>query len=194
MLKHIFQDKSDGFYVDVGAFHPKYYSNTYLLYLKGWKGINIDAMPGSMKEFERIRPRDINLEIPVGVKKKSLSYYMFEEPALNGFFLDEPTLFKNVKSKLLKTIHITALPLQDILDQYLPKNQPIDVLSVDVEGMDCDVLLSNNWNKYKPSVIVVEDLKFSPENPQKSYIYTLLKDKNYRLYAYALPSLVFIRK
>src|SRR5713226_7824178 len=90
VLKKIFQDKPDGFYVDVGAFHPKYYSNTYLLYLKGWKGINIDATPGSMEAFKRIRPRDCNLEMPIGSRKQTLTYYMFEEPAFNGFSVANP--------------------------------------------------------------------------------------------------------
>ncbi len=188
VLQKIFLDKSDGFYVDVGAFHPKYYSNTYLLYLKGWKGINIDAMPGSMEEFKRIRPRDINLESPVGLKKQTLTYYNFVEKAFNGFFTALP---KNVPSKLIDTKKLTTVPLREILDQYVPENQDIDLLSVDVEWMDLDALQSINWNKYKPSVIVVEELHLTVGNPQKSDIHTFLKDKGYILYACIPPSLIF---
>ena len=60
--KHI----DNGFYVDVGAHHPYYLSNTYIFYRQGWRGLNIDAMPGSMALFEKNRPRDINLESGVG--------------------------------------------------------------------------------------------------------------------------------
>ncbi len=199
IIEKFFLDKPDGFYVDVGAFHPKNYSNTYLLYLKGWKGINIDATPGSMEAFKTIRPKDCNLEIPIGVKKQTLTYYMFEEPAFNGFYLDpKHAAFKEgeskIPSRLLTTKDITAIPLREILDQYVPKNKQIDLLSVDVEGMDYEVLQSNDWKRYKPSVIVVEDLTFSPENPQKSKIFTFLKDKQYILHTYTHPSLIFIRK
>lgn len=65
LLSRIFGDKKDGFYIDVGAHHPFRFSNTYLLYKRGWRGINIDAMPGSMKLFNRFRPRDINIECGV---------------------------------------------------------------------------------------------------------------------------------
>jgi len=61
ILRRLFEKQLTGFYVDVGAHHPKRFSNTYFFYKQGWHGINIDAMPGSMKLFEKIRPRDILL-------------------------------------------------------------------------------------------------------------------------------------
>ena len=85
ILRRLFEKQQTGFYVDVGAHHPKRFSNTYFFYKKGWKGINIDAMPDSMKPFNKIRPRDINIEKPVSDKKQVLTYYAFNEPALNGF-------------------------------------------------------------------------------------------------------------
>ncbi len=57
LLRSIFVDKSTGFYVDVGAYHPQRFSNTNHFYLAGWRGINIDAMPGSMEPFHQFRPR-----------------------------------------------------------------------------------------------------------------------------------------
>jgi hypothetical protein len=74
-----------GFYVDVGAHHPLRFSNTYLFYKKGWRGINIDATPGSMKLFNKIRPEDTNIESPVSNTHRKMSYYIFDEPALNSF-------------------------------------------------------------------------------------------------------------
>ena len=66
VLRKIFKNQKMGFYVDIGAHHPKRFSNTHLLYKKGWKGINIDATPGSMKLFNQLCPRDTNLELGVG--------------------------------------------------------------------------------------------------------------------------------
>src|ERR1700690_3428270 len=74
-----------GFYVDVGAHHPKRVSNTYLLKCKGWHGLNIDANPGSMRLFKQIRPRDINVEAAVSSTPQELTYYSFNDPALNTF-------------------------------------------------------------------------------------------------------------
>ena len=85
LLRRIFEDQTTGFYVDIGAHHPKRFSNTCYFYELGWQGINIDALPGSMKVFKKFRPRDTNLEIAISEKEQNLTYYMFNEPALNGF-------------------------------------------------------------------------------------------------------------
>src|SRR5688500_16965318 len=61
ILRHLLgSDKMDGFYVDVGAFHPTLFSNTYFFYLNGWRGINLEARPGSKQLFDKVRPRDVN--------------------------------------------------------------------------------------------------------------------------------------
>lgn len=65
ILREMLAYAQSGFYVDVGAHHPFRFSNTYLFYKQGWRGINIDAMPGSMKLFDRFRPRDINIQCGV---------------------------------------------------------------------------------------------------------------------------------
>ena len=85
ILNKIFEFKKNGFYIDIGAHHPKRFSNTYFFYKKGWMGINVDAKPGSMYLFNKIRPRDINLEIGLNNEKSVLKYYSFNEPALNTF-------------------------------------------------------------------------------------------------------------
>jgi hypothetical protein len=36
------------------------------------------------------------------------------------------------------------------------KSKEIDLLSIDVEGFELEVLKSNNWNKYKPKIIILE--------------------------------------
>ena len=77
------------FFIDVGAHHPIRFSNTYLFYKKGWSGINIDAMPGSMYLFNKLRPKDINMERGVGLKNDQFMFYQFNESALNTFSKDE---------------------------------------------------------------------------------------------------------
>ena len=85
ILARYFESVPRGFFVDVGAHHPFRFSNTCLLYKQGWRGVNIDAMPGSMGPFRRARPRDINLEIGIGTQTGIAHYFVFNEPALNTF-------------------------------------------------------------------------------------------------------------
>lgn len=158
ILRRILGDERKGFYVDVGAHHPKRFSNTYYFYKQGWRGINIDATPGSMSAFNRSRPNDINIEAPVSRKKQTLTFYMFDEPALNGFskHLSEQRSTNGQAYKIIRTIDIETVTLSEILTKHLPKGQPIDFMSIDVEGLDYDVLLSNDWNRFRPKIILVE--------------------------------------
>ena len=95
ILNTILCDLKKGFYVDVGANNPTIQSNTHFFYKKGWCGINIDALPGSMRIFNLIRPRDINLEIPISDKEKKLNYFMFSSSFFNSFLEESAVLYKD---------------------------------------------------------------------------------------------------
>jgi len=188
----ILDAKRKGFYVDVGAHHPKRFSNTYFFYKHGWWGINIEARPGSKKLFDKIRPRDINLEVPISSEDKILKYYMFNEPALNGFSEKMANNRDGLRDyKIVKEIDLHTKTLKEILDIHMNKNQHIDFMTVDVEGLDYDVLVSNDWAKYKPSIILVEDSEFDLHNMEKSKIYNYLVGKGYTLIAKTFNTLFF---
>lgn len=193
ILRRLFEKQKSGFYVDVGAHHPKRFSNTYFFYKLGWSGINIDAMPDSMKPFEKIRPRDINIEKPLSDKKQVLTYYAFNEPALNGFskeLSEERDGKGNYFIQFTKAIETSTLT--EILDNNLPKNQNIDFLSIDVEGLDFMVLKSNNFEKYKPKVILIEILGSSLNDIENNEISKYLKEYDYSIYAKAVNTVIFI--
>jgi FkbM family methyltransferase len=197
LLKRIFDSRKKyrGFFVDVGAHHPYRFSNTYLFYQKGWSGINIDAMPDSMKAFKKVRPRDINLEVPISDKKQVLTYYAFSEPALNGFSKEISEHRADLEHlKLLFTKEIETITLEEILDQYLPKGQSIDFLTVDVEGLDFEVIRSINLAKYTPKVILAEvlkdDLSTLDQNPMVGY----LEGYGYSLSAKTVNTAFFIHQ
>jgi len=160
VLARLLDGVDSGFYVEVGSHHPFRFSNTYLFYKQGWSGICIDPLPGSKKLFEKFRPRDISLELGVSLTRAEMQYYMFNEPALNTFdetLAKEMDGFKNYRLKGKKNIQ--TLPLSEILDKYLKKNQAIEFISVDAEGLDLQVLSSNDWDIYRPKLVVAECLK-----------------------------------
>ncbi len=182
ILSEFFPNKTDGFYVDVGAHHPMRFSNTHMFYKKGWRGINIDAMPGSMKAFERKRPRDINLEIGVSGKEGEMTFYMFDDPALNGFSMEiSKDRDKNSNFEIIEERKIKTYPLSKILDKYLPKDQKIDFMSIDVEGLDMIVLESNDWKRYSPRYLLVECIGDTVEDIMQDKIYRFLSEKGYKI-------------
>jgi hypothetical protein len=154
----IYLETKKGFYVDIGAHHPVFYSNTYYLYCKGWRGINIDGIPGVMESFNVLRPRDINLELllyPQNTSEK-IEYYILNEPAYNTLDKDMAKQAISRGYKLLEKRQIQTSTLEDILDSYLPKDTEIDLMTIDIEGLDEAILMSNDWNKYKPKILIFE--------------------------------------
>lgn len=194
ILRRMFGNQKTGFYVDIGAHHPKRFSNTYYFYKKGWTGINIDAMPGSMALFNKSRPRDINIEKPISDKKEKLTYYSFNEPALNSFsksYSDEMAQLPPYYVK--ETIELETSTLEDVLDSCMPQDTVIDFFSVDVENWDLKVLKSNSFKKYTPKAILVEVLENSFSDIEKNEISIYLKEFNYSVYAKAVNTVIFLR-
>lgn len=184
ILKRIFGKKNNGYYVDIGAHHPKRFSNTYIFYLKGWNGINIDPLPGTKALFDKERPRDINLEIGVSQDMKELTYFSFNEPALNTFDKLEADKKNGLHNFYIQEeIKLKTFPLSYILNKYLKSDQIIDFMTIDVEGLDLAVLKSNDWERFKPKMILAEELRMDIEKIiEKSDIYSFLTSKGYSLY------------
>jgi hypothetical protein len=191
VLRRIFEDQQTGFYVDVGAHHPKLFSNTYFFYRRGWRGINIDANPGSMFFFQFVRPRDTNLEIAVSDTSQEIEFYIFNEPALNTVDKDLALRQQNDLYKISNTVIVEAKPLSTILEKYLPQNQAIDFLSIDIEDWDIRALKSNDWSRFRPKYVLIEDRYFDLGHPQNSEVYILMKDLNYKLYSKTVNTLIF---
>jgi FkbM family methyltransferase len=160
ILSLLLEGKKNGFYIDIGANHPKKFNNTYLLYKSGWRGINIEPNPKKMASFKHQRNRDINLAIGVGPKETMMKYYRFDEDTLNTF--DYAFVEKNKKMghRLLDTIDVPVKPLSTVFKEYMPLGTNMDVMSLDTEGYDMEVLKSNDWNKYRPKFIIIETLEY----------------------------------
>ena len=146
-----------GFYVDIGAHDPKYLSNTKKFYDVGWRGINVDASIEAINKFNRIRKRDTNVNVGIGKTPGTLKYYRLSESPMNTFskeFADK--MIKEHGIKLLSTEDVPVITMKELLDTYLPKGQTIDFANIDCEGLDTEILKSNDWNQYRPNLILIE--------------------------------------
>jgi FkbM family methyltransferase len=193
ILARVFEGHAQGFYVDVGAHHPTLFSNTYNFYLRGWRGVNIDAMPGSMSLFQKMRPRDINVERAVAEKPGKLIFHVFNSPALNTFDADLARQRDGVGEwKIIGVKEIETQPLAQILRDVVPQGQAIDFMSVDVEGLDLEVLRSNDWSLFSPTYVLAEDFFIGGvEEALKSPITEFLRSKGYALFAKTAHTLIF---
>ena len=194
ILDRYFDGRVTGFYVDVGSHHPIRFSNTYFFYLKGWSGINIDALPGNKQLFDAVRPRDTNLELAVSDVEEITTYYMFSEPALNTFCKAEADYKSSLNNyDLIGTVNLNTLKLSNILDGHIESNS-IDFMSIDVEGLEMNVLRSNNWNRYRPKIVLVELLRHSFEEVLASELYFFLKSVGYEIVSKTHNTLFFMAR
>lgn len=193
ILARIFDNKKNGFFVDIGAHHPARFSNTYYFYKNlNWRGLNIEPNPEVLTLFQLKRGRDINLNFGVASKAEILEFYQFDEPALNTFsksMLDER--LSSTPYKHLGTKRIQVLPLSEILDRHLPPNTHIDFMTIDVEGLDLEVLHSNDWGKYRPSWVLAEQLGVDNIENLDFEIHNFMKSKNYQLFAKTYNTLFY---
>ena len=183
-----FKDKKNGFYVDVGSYHPTHRNNTYLLYKKNWNGINIDTSQFSIELFNYMRPNDLNYECAVSNKNEFVK--LFYQKELSQLSTTESDQAKNVFQGNIKEKEIKAFTLDEILERGKYKNSKIDFLDIDVEGADLKVLEGLSFDKFKPELVCVE---IHSKEIKKSDIYNFLVDKNYKLLWSGVFSHIFKR-
>ena len=109
-----------------------------------------------MKIFSKYRKRDINLEIAISSQKEELTFYIIDDISTLNTFSKDFIIENNLIDKVKREEKIQTYTLAEVLDKHLPNGQTIDFLNIDVEGMDIEILKSNNWNKYLPSCIIAE--------------------------------------
>jgi len=201
IVDYIFKNKNDGFYLDVGSQHPISNNNTYLLFKRGWRGINIDLDKKNIELFNTARPNDINLNLAISssVAEKKLYFYHDKSP-INT--LDKNTSnFQKAAVKEIKTIKTTTL---DITLQNINLDNNIDYMNLDVEGHEMNILNAFDISRYKPSIISVEfldfDMKyleFKNNNLQRivnSDLYKHFLNNNYHFVNWLHGDLIFVHR
>lgn len=181
LLEHLLPPK--GFYVDVGAYHPVTYSNTWLFNRNGWRGIVVEPNPEMARLHRRRRPRDIIVESAVGAEPGEVRYQSVPE-ANNNRILAEGEI---PAGGTVSSVKMTTLAR--LFQEKLPPDQQVDLLCIDCEGMDLAVLQGNDWGLAKPRVICVE----GKDDTEQKMLTRLLAPRGYRVQARAGYSLIYVR-
>jgi hypothetical protein len=195
VLKNIFHRQKVGFYVDVGCWHPKWGSNTYLLHRKGWKGINIDMDAFKIDMFKISRKTAINICTAISDAEKDLNYYCSRDhSAMNTLDQEFAKAATDNKQGLNYELRKTrSTTLNNIIAGTKYAKTEIDLLTIDVEGHELPVLRSLDFEIYKPKVVVVELHTDKIEEILKSELYKFMREKKYSLYSWVQPSLIFAK-
>ena len=197
-IKNYFKNKLNGFYIDVGCYHPLDGNNTHLLYKKGWNGINLDINFYSIELFNFLRKKDINIHSGISKKKDKLTmYYRKEINMLNT--LDKKIAKIHFRNGFKKR-NVQVNTLNFFINKYFRKLETIDFLNIDAEGGELNVLKSLNFKQYKPQLICIEI-----HNSKKMYdtnydylksnnIYKYLINRRYKVVWKKKYSFIFERK
>ena len=194
MAEDFFKKKNKGFFVDVGCHQPFLNNNTYLLYKKGWRGINIDLDFGSIDMFNFFRKEDTNIQAAVSNSSEEKNLYFFHnKSAINTLSIKEGSKAAEVKKVITST-------LNKIIENSIYKNREIDFLSIDVEGYEIEVLKGLDFNKYKPKLVVLEFIDHEIKefynqkinNILNSQLNKFMENKNYKLVNWIHDDLVYV--
>jgi len=184
-------------YLDLGAHHPRRFSNTQYFYSAGSRGVNVEADPTLYQRFVEERPLDVNLNIGVGVGHAgSLPFYIMSVPTLNTFSKEEAERCAAMGAhQIVQVIDVPIVSVNDIIAENFAGAAP-DFISIDVEGMDLDIVKSIDLARYRPVVICVETITFSDNFEGKKVvgIGEYLLEKGYFLYADTFINSIFVDK
>lgn len=192
MLSRLLESRESGFYVDVGAHDPFRFSNSAYFYARGWRGLSIEPDPSGADLIRRYRPRDIVINLGVGAEPSTLTFFRFNEPALNTFDADlARERLKNAAYRVVEEKKVEVDRLDRIFAVHLTSGQKIDFMSVDAEGVDLVVLKSNDWNRFRPAYVVAETLNLELATMSSNETVAFMRDVGYRPVAAAFSSVFF---
>jgi len=183
-------------YLDIGAHEPIFLSNTYYFYKKGNFGVSIEPDTYLFKSFKKKRKRDICLNIGVGISSlKEADLYILTNRTLNTFSKTEALNYEKVNGiKIEKVIKIPLVNINEVIADYFPKCP--NFISIDVEGLDFEIVKSFDFEKYRPEVFCIETINFTNNNTEtkNTQIIEFMKQKGYMIFADTYINTIFVEE
>ena len=184
-------------YLDLGAHHPYYLSNTAFFYLKNSFGVSVEPDPDLFKLIKNERPNEISLNVGVGIEGSEVAdFYIMNIPTLNTFSKSEAERYASYPGKSIKeVIKLPLLTVNQIIQSNFKGKAP-NFVSLDVEGMDFEIVNSFEFDKYRPEVFCIETLTYTEDNTERKLnnIIEYMLNKDYFLYADTYINSIFVDK
>lgn len=178
-LARAFAGRTSGFYVDVGAHDPVTFSITKHFYDLGWHGLNIDASEEYANAIRAGRPRDVTLNVGVSNTPGTLTFYKGtrHSAGLSTFSAAEVARHRTAGYEFSEH-SVQVVKLATLLDEHV--KEPIDFMSIDVEGFEREVLDGAAFDRHRPKVVLVEATRPLSRDQSHERWEELLLAANYR--------------
>ncbi len=181
-------------YLDIGAHHPCWLSNTYLLYKQGFRGVLVEPDPILHKVISKYRPRDLTLNVGVGVGgEKEADFFVMTTKTLNTFSREEAMKYQGYGSqKIEEVIRIPLVSVNQIILEYFEACP--NFISLDVEGLDLQILQDFDFGRFRPEVFCIETLTYTENNTEHKVteIIEFMECNGYFVYADTYINTIFI--
>jgi FkbM family methyltransferase len=182
-------------YLDIGAHHPTWLSNTYHFYKLGHRGVLIEPDELLCKGLRSVRPHDKVLNIAVGTGGNDIiNMYVMTSKTLNTLDKEQAeTLQATGREKIEAVMEVRRLGINEVLAEHFPDTPPVFV-SLDIEGLDYAILQAWNFSRFRPIVFCVETLTYTQNNTERKLteILDLMRSNRYRIYADTFVNTIFV--
>ena len=185
VLKYL--PERDGMYVDIGGGHPVIGSNTFLLDKRGYTGTIVEPITKFSEKFKRRRNIKQVFETVCASGKRVVDFYEFENSFLSTSSNEVADALLTSGERLVSKKKLVSKLLSELGVEAMPSMPSL--LDVDVEGLDLDVLKSNDWSTFRPRVILVES-----QLQNRFLIEDYLGKMNYTLAEICEITLVFVSR
>lgn len=182
-------------YLDIGAYSPTHLSNTYFFYERGSSGVCVEANPNLSKEFKLVRGRDTVLNVAISPTDNGIApFYILDAPTLSTLSKAEADrLVKEEGVQLVQTIDLPVLSIsQLLLSEFQDRN--LNFLSLDVEGLDFQIMKNFDFNYVRPEILCLETLEYKKSGIQSknSELITFIVQNGYSVYADTQINTIFV--
>jgi len=204
IIDRMFSKINNGSFIDLGCNHPIKFNNTYLLYKRGWRGINIDLDKKSIEEFDQIRNEDYNVQSLISsTKGEEKEIYFYHTRSAINTVSDKLVKYRKTDKDKIQIIKQNTDTLENIIDKSPYKDKKINLLSIDIENHEYEALINFNFDKYPFDVIVIEIHNLNQKSLEiynqsinfvlNSDIYKLLEKNKYKLINWVNSDFVFVK-
>src|SRR5215813_1327075 len=149
-----FEGQRTGFYIDIGAGHPIADNVSFFFYERGWQGVVVEPQQNLVDLYLRLRPRDTSICSLIGTRADLVDFHVFA--AFHGLSTtsEQNAIAARSLGATSQTMQMPVGGLAELCKNYATTT--IDFLKVDVEGAEADVLVSGDWDRFRPKVVIME--------------------------------------
>ena len=180
-------------YIDIGAYHPAYSNNTFLMYLQGSRGVLVEPNPAYTALLRDGRPGDTVLNIGIGITDETeADFYVFDKHSqLNTFSKEwaDKYIAEYGPGILKEIVKMPLVNINRVLEEHFETGP--NIFSIDVEGLDYDILKTLDFERFRPSLFCMETGVFGSFNVNEG-IPALMAEQGYLMRANTYTNSIFI--